>query len=159
MIDGLPWAQIVTGLFTLAGGAGGAVATYLTTRNKHRHEKTWERRVEFYSHVVVSLTRAVQIGEGISEAYQEDAERADADPYVQSRIQELWGHYHAAWAKLDENYLLASDAFIAAMTKLREAMDSIDADDIPPERHQAAMEAIRSRLPEIARQATREVRP
>jgi hypothetical protein len=158
MVEVTPLSQILPIAGTLRGTIVGIVGNHLATRNRHRREKTWDRRIETYSGIVAVLTRARQIGASVAEAYAEDAHWAHQDDGVQGLEAEVWRLYRSAWTAVDENYLLLSEVFIRRMDHLRSEMAGVNEDDDPPDRHKALMEVLEGALPAIVEQAKREVR-
>lgn len=158
MADSASWTAVLPVVGTLLGAIVGIVGNHLVSRDKHRRDKTWERRVEVYSRAISGLTRAIQIGESVGESYAEDPERAYQDERVSALEADMWDAHRNAVAAIEENFVLVSDEVADCMDRLSRRLYRLE-DEIPPVRHREAMQAMTEELRALVEVARREVRP
>lgn len=152
-----PWGQLITAGGTLGGAALGGWIGHWLGRDKHKRERTWEKRVETCGEILQSLQRAGAIFQAVQDSYAEDPHRAFADDDVRSRASRGYGEIAKAAAAYRAGFLFLSPEFIEKFEAWEAAYARIDDFD-PPSEIDGVVTEISRALPVLSAQAQRDAR-
>jgi hypothetical protein len=158
--DAIPAAgwSLLSSIVGVLGTLGAVLVTHWLGRNKATREKVWEKKVEVYSSLLEMLRGILRDCEGRLEDFQQYGQyaytRKDDAPKDGPARPEFW----QAVELVSRHSLLLSRDFNALWGTLVARVEGIEDADIPPDWDLALSQAISAALPELRRQAEREVR-
>jgi hypothetical protein len=143
---------------TLGGAAIGGLMGHWLSRDKHKRERTWEKRTEAMGEMLQAIHRAQMKFRGVKRFYDEDPHRADACDDVRRLTSAAYDELRKAEAAFRANFLFFSPAFVALYERHQEEYDAIDDHLLPPDLIDAVAEHLDRVAVDLNAQAQRDVR-
>ena len=154
-----PWGQLITAVSTLAAGLGSTILVNRFNRDKHKRDRTWEKRTEAMSEMLQAIHRARMKFQSAKRNYDEDAVRAHSSDDVAAIEAASYAELRKADTAYRANFLFFSPAYVAMYEKHQDDYEAIDGHTLsPPEIVDAVVEHLDIVFDDLSRQAQRDAR-
>lgn len=124
-------AGLIGALIGLTGTLLVTIVNGLFARDRHRHEKVWERRQEACSEIIGALRAAKPLAERIYEGFDEDPHGYYASDGLKAHHEAYWGEIRKADEAFKANYLILPTQFRDRYERLLTARRAWDYDAGP----------------------------
>ena len=153
----IPRSQVITAVSTLVARLGSTYLANRFNRDRHKKDRTWEKRAEAMGKILHAIHRACLTFRNVKSYYDEDPIRAHSSDEVAALERKAYEEVRKAESVYRSSFLFLSRAFIASYTKYRDSLEAMNEDLSPPEVTDAMLEQLEAAAEDLSKQAQSDV--